>query len=267
MTVSSRRIATFLAFTFFIFLATSSRLRAAIPPAENLLPADTLGFFTAPDCAAVRAAAAQSPGWLCWADPAMKPFHDHFVAKWNEQFIAPLERDLGAKATDFMDLPQGQLTVAVTVNGSNGHDDIPAGLLLLLDAKDKSDLLKTNLAGLMKKWSAAGRALRTETIHGLAFTVVPLSSNDFSGLFPKKQPVSQIGQPPAPASQPGEIYFTQFQSLLIAGNSPRVVEPVAAHLTGGGARHCRQPSFRRRPVVAVPRPPGILRLVQRQKFF
>src|ERR1017187_4605578 len=125
------------------FLAATSLLRAAIPPAENLLPTDTIAFFAVPDCAAVRVAAKQSPGWLFWADPAMKPFHDKFVAKLNDQFIAPLERDLGVKVADFMDLPQGQLTLAVTVNGSNGHDDIPAGVLLLLDAKGKSDSLKT----------------------------------------------------------------------------------------------------------------------------
>ena len=218
-----------------IFLTTTSLLRAAIPPTENLLPADTLAFFTVPDCAAVRVAAKQSPGWLFWGDPAMKPFRDKFVAKWNDQFIAPLERDLGVKVADFMDLPQGQLTLAATINGSNGHDDVPPGLLLLLDAKGRSDSLKTNLAALVKKWTAAGRALRTEKIHGLAFTVVPLSSNDFAGLFPKKTPVSEIGKEPAAEKKPGEIYFTQFESLLIAGNSPKVVEPVAAHLTGGSA--------------------------------
>jgi hypothetical protein len=216
------------------FLAATSLLRAAIPPAENLLPTDTIAFFAVPDCAAVRVAAKQSPGWLFWADPAMKPFHDKFVAKLNDQYVAPLERDLGVKVADFMDLPQGQLTLAVTVNGSNGHDDIPAGVLLLLDAKGKSDSLKTNLAALVKKWTDAGRALRTEKIHGLAFTVVPLSSNDFAGLLPKKTPVSEIGKEPK-VDKPGEIYFAQFESLLIAGNSPRVIEPVAAHLTGGSA--------------------------------
>lgn len=219
------------AFTF--FLTAASVVCAAIPPAENLLPADTLAFFAVPDCAAARVAAKSSPGWMFWGDPAMKPFHDKLVAKWNEQFIAPLERDLGIKASDFMDLPQGQLTLAVTVNGSNGHDDIPPGLLLLLDAKGQGSLLKTNLAALVKKWTEAGRALRTETIHGLAFTVVPLASNDFAGIFPKKTPVSELGQEPPKAPKPGEIYFTQFETLLIAGNSPKVVEPVAAHLTGG----------------------------------
>ena len=218
-----------------IFLATTSLLRAAIPPAENLLPADTLALFAVPDCTAARIAAKQSPGWLFWGDPAMKPFHDKFMAKWNDQFIAPLERDLGVKIADFTDLPQGQFTLAVTANGSNGHNDVPPGLLLLLDAKGKSDVLKTNLAALVKKWSDAGRALRTEKIHGLAFTVVPLASNDFAGILPKKTPVSEIGQEPKPDSRPGEIFFTQFESLLVVGNSLKVVEPVAAHLTGGSA--------------------------------
>lgn len=217
-----------------VFLAAASLVRAAIPPAENLLPADTLAFFAVPDCAAARTAARQSPGWLFWDSAAMKPFHDHFLAKWNEQFVAPIERDLGVKVADFMNLPQGQFTLAVTVNGSNGHDDVPPGLLLLLDARGKSEMLKTNLAALVKKWTAAGRALRTETFHGLAFTVVPLTSNDFAGILPRRTPVAVIGQPPPKPDKPGEIYFTQFQSLLVAGNSPKVVEPVAAHLTGGG---------------------------------
>jgi hypothetical protein len=213
-----------------LFVTAAPMVRAAIPPAENLLPSDTLAFFEVPDCAAARVAARTSAGWMFWNDPAMKAFRDKLVAKWTSQFVKPLERDLGVKAGDFLDLPQGQFTLAVTVNGSNGHDDIPAGLLLLLDAKDKSDSLKTNLAALVKTWTDAGRALRTEEFHGLKFTVVPLSSNDFAGIFPKKTPAAQEPEKP---SKPGEIYFTQYQSLLVAGNSHKVVEPVAAHLTGG----------------------------------
>ena len=216
------------------FLAAATLLRATIAPAENLLPGDTLAFFTVPDCAGFRAACKTSPQLMFWNDPAMKPFHDKLMAKITEKFLAPLEKDLGLKVADFLALPQGQFTLAVTVNGSTGHDDIPPGLALLLDAKDKSSQLKTNLAALVKKWTDAGRALRTEKIHGLAFTVVPLTSNDFSGILPKKTPVSEIGKEPKP-EKPGEIYFTQFESLLVAGNSPLAVEAVAAHLTGSSA--------------------------------
>jgi hypothetical protein len=215
-----------------IFLATTGLVHAAIPPAENLLPADTFVFFTIPDCDALRAASKVSPQLMFWNDPAMQPFRDKFMSKLTEQYIAPLERNLGVKVADFVDLPQGQVTVGVTVNGSNGHDDVAPGLVLLLDARDKSDLLKKNLADLTKKWTDAGRPLRTQMIHGLTFTIVTLSTNDLANILPQRPPVSEIGRESKPAKTV-DIYFTQFQSLLIVGNSPGVVESVAAHLTGG----------------------------------
>jgi hypothetical protein len=219
-------------------LTFAASMRAAIPPAENLLPSDTLFVATAPDCTALRSAMHQSPQWLLWNDPAMKPFHDKFMAKWNESFVAPVEKDLGVKLADFADLPQGQFTFAVTQNGWDGTGDQTPGLILLLDAKDKSGLLKTNLAVLQKKWTESGKPIRTETIRGIQFSVVPLSSNDIpaslTGIFSKRQPVSELGKETPPA-KPGELVIGQFESLLIVGNSIKAVEPVVAHLTGSSA--------------------------------
>jgi hypothetical protein len=225
-----------------IFLAAlltfSNSLHAAIPPAENLLPSDTLFVVTVPDCMALRSAMRQSPQWLLWNDPAMKPFHDKFMEKWNESFVAPMEKDLGVKLADFADLPQGQFTFAVTQNGWSGVGDQMPGLILLLDAKDKSGLLKTNLNALQKKWTESGKPIRTETIRGIKFSIVPLSSNDIpaslAGIFSKRQPVSELGKETPPA-KPGEIVIGQFESLLIVGNSTKAVEPVVAHLTGSSA--------------------------------
>ena len=214
------------------FLAASSLVQAAIAPAENLLPADTIAFFSIPDANAVRTASKQSPVLMFWNDPSMKPFHDKFMAQFNAKFITPLEADLGMKVDSFLDLLQGQLTVAATVNGSNGHDDTPAGLAVLLDAKGKSGVLKTNLAALTKKWTDSGRALRTEKIRGLAFTILPLSTNDLAGILPKRTPVQELGKEPKP-EKPTEIYFTQFESLLVVANSAKLAEALAAHLTGG----------------------------------
>ena len=212
-----------------VFLGTATLLRAAITPAENLLPADTLAFFTVPDCNAFRAACKTSPQLMFWNDPAMKPFHDKFMAKFSEKFIAPIEKELGLKKDDFLSLLQGQLTVGITANGSDGHDEIHPGVVLLIDSKGKSDILKTNLAALTKKWTSSGQALRTEKIHGLPFTVVPLASNDFATFFPKRSRTTD----PETKTTPAEIFFTQYQSLLIAGNSTKVVDAIAAHLTGG----------------------------------
>ena len=218
-------------------VAFTSRLSAAIPPAEDLLPADTFFVLTAPDSAVFRDATGDSPQLLLWNDPAMRPFHDKFMGKWNEQFLGPLEQDLGLDLASFIDLPQGQFTLAVTRNGWDGTDDRQnVGLLLLLDARDKSSELATNLAVLIKKWTDAGKALRTESVHGLAFTIVPLSSNDVpptvAALLPASQPVQELGVTPKPV-KPAEMVIGQYQSLLIVGNSLRAVEPILAHLTGG----------------------------------
>jgi hypothetical protein len=168
----------------------------------------------------------------------MKPFHDNFMASWNEKFVAPLERDLGLKLGDYTGLPQGQLTLAITQNGWTGGDDPVPGTLLLLDAKDKGNVLKTNLAGLRKKWAAAGRVVRTETIRGIPFSVVPLSSNDIpaslAGIFPKPRRVQELGREEKPP-RPAAAVIGQFESLLIIGSSVKAVEPVVARLTGGAA--------------------------------
>ena len=233
-----------------LVLSAATPVRATLPPAENLLPADTLVLLDVPNCAAMRAASHQSPQWLFWNDPAMKPFHDKFVENWDAQVVAPLERDLGVKLNDFAGLLQGQFAFAVTQNGWNGTNDVNPGILLLLDSGNKSAALTTNLDNLKRKWTAAGKPLQTETLHGVRFSVVTLSSNDVPGilakLFPARQPVQELGKPDEPAPPPGKLYVGQFESLLIAGNSRNGVDTVAARLTGGS-----NPSLNNNPVFAA----------------
>jgi len=260
MNTAIRRVtAGFVSLAAFALLVHAVPVRAAIPPAEKLLPADTLAFFTVPDAVAFRAAYKVSPGLLFWNDPAMKPFHDKFMGRLNEKYIAPLEQKLGMKVADLLTLSQGQFTLATIANGS-GHADAP-GELLLLDAKDQGDRLKTTLALLTKKMADAGGTVRTETIHGLDFTVV-VSSNNFSGksalaltngasvtVVVGTAPTNAVADgsddeetssgtqgKPAKAAKPEkpvELYFAQHESLLIAGSSAQAVDAVAAHLTGG----------------------------------
>jgi len=67
---------------------------------------------------------------------------------------------------------------------------------------------------------------------------VPLSSNDvpatLAGFFPKPRRVQELGKEEKPP-RPAEVVVGQYQSLLIAGNSVKAVEPVMARLTGGAA--------------------------------
>jgi hypothetical protein len=209
-----------------VFLLAAASLFAAIPPAENLLPADTLMMVTVPDVSTLRAVSAQSPEWLLWNDPAMKPFHDDFMAKWNDRFIGPAEQNLGIHVSDFLPLLQGQLTFAVTQNGWNGSGPAAPAMVLLLDARGKSDLLATNLAALKDKWIASGRPVQSEILEGIKFSVVTFSTN-------QPMPLSSMISQGANSSTPGTLYIGQFQSLLIAGSSVKAVASVAAHLAGG----------------------------------
>src|SRR5579871_2856192 len=90
---------------------------AAIPAPEKLLPEDTVLMFTAPDFAKLQSGWQKLPQRQFWNDPAMKPFRDNFVSRWNERFVVPLERELDIKLDDYTNLLQGQLTFAVTRDG------------------------------------------------------------------------------------------------------------------------------------------------------
>src|SRR5262245_56605962 len=116
------------------FLSTS---RAAIPPAEQMLPPDTLLVVSAPDFIKLRTVLEKIPLVQCWNDPAMKPFRDKFMVHWKEEFIAPLERHLGVKVDDFAEMPRGQFTLALTKEDWNAQDGNPPGSLLLVDTRER----------------------------------------------------------------------------------------------------------------------------------
>ena len=115
----------------------------------------------------------------------MKPFKDKFLSRWREEVLKPLERDLGVSLDSYASLPQGQLTFAVTKDDWQGSDGQPLGFLLLLDTRDKTDLLKTNLADLRRDWVAAGKTLQTEKIRNLEFSVFPVTTNDMPNTLSK----------------------------------------------------------------------------------
>ena len=171
----------------------------------------------------------------------MKPFREKFQTKWNEDFVKPLERDLGVKLDDYSALLQGQITLAVTQGGWQGKekDDGDPAILLLLDAREKSDALKKSLAELRKKWNEAGKPIKTEKIRDFEFSVVPLTTNDIPKtlreFFPQRQKVDELGDEDAKPSSKDELVIGQCDSLLIVGTSVKAVENVVIRLTGNSA--------------------------------
>src|SRR5580765_2798771 len=153
---------------------------AATPPPDKLLPADTLAVLTVPEYAKTRGTTKQWPGSQLWADVAMRPFADKFIGKLKSDLLAPLEREFGLKFAEFADLAQGQVTFALTQNGGDDKASQTPGFLLLLDARDKSDSLKTNLTDLKKKWIDSGKSIKSDKIRDVEFTTYIFSSDDLS---------------------------------------------------------------------------------------
>ena len=212
---------------------------AVVPTAENLLPQDTLLVVSAPDFPSLIRISQRSSEMQFWNDPAMRLFKEHFLSRWEENLVAPLERELNMNLDEYASLLQGQLTFAVTQNDWQGTDDHPPGILLLLDARDKSSALTRKLASLRGKWADAHRTLRTEKIRGVELLVLSMTDDEipatYRKFFPKPLPVQELGvdnsqhKPPARS----ELVIGQVDSLLILGNSTKVVEKVIVRLTGG----------------------------------
>jgi hypothetical protein len=223
---------------------------ANVLPPDQLLPDDTLVLLTVPDFAKLQGIYSNSPQLQLWSDPAMKPFRDKFTDKLKSQFITPLEHDLGIHLGDYTTLPQGQITFALVQDGWQGESDdskTPA-LLFLIDTKGKNAQLKTNLAALKAKWVDSGRSVKTERIRSVDFSAITLSSNDVPETI--KKAAGAGGGSPDSADKPADssktpkakVYIGQAESLLIVGNSTKVIEKVLAAMSGSDVRTLGQVS-------------------------
>jgi hypothetical protein len=207
---------------------------AVIPSVEKILPDDTLLMVTMPDYAKSLEVYRSSPQTQLWDDPAMKAFKDKFLSKLSDDFIQPLEKDLGVKFEDYTNLPQGQITFAFTQNGWPTTEGANPGMLFLLDTKDKNAQLMKVLSDLRKKWVEAGKTLRTEKLRNIEFSVLPISDKDLPKTLRKfsNADKDEFGDTTTNAPK-NEIYVGQYESLLIVGTSPKPIEKVLVHLTGG----------------------------------
>lgn len=224
-----------------LLAATTRSVLAVIPAAEKLLPPETLFVLSAPDWAKLSAYYRKAPQSQFWNDPAMKPFRDKFMAKWNDEIIKPLERDLGVKLEDYSALFQGQVTLAVLQEGwqGKGKDDGVPALVFLLDAKDKSELLKKNLAALRQQWAAAGKTIKTEKIRDVEFSIVTLTTNDvpqtMRRLLPQAQEVTEVGDDESKKPAPTELVIGQYESMLILSSTTKAAEKILIRTGAGGA--------------------------------
>jgi hypothetical protein len=165
-------------FSLVVLACAFTAASAPVPPPDKLLPADTVAMLTISDYAKAKGDWDKWATVRLWKDEAMKPFREKFYTKMKADLMEPLEREFGVKLSDYKDLFLGQITLAFTP--ATGADKNDSGFLFLVDTKDKSGVLKTNLAGLKQKWIDSGKAAKTDKIRVIEFTTLIFSSDDIS---------------------------------------------------------------------------------------
>jgi len=221
----------------FVWMALTCTLPAAVPPAEQLLPADTLLLFTVPNWAKSTAFYTDSPQGQLWRDPELKAFKDKFMGRVHTELIDPLERELNVKLADYADLLRGQVTLGVTMNGWDGTGDFAPGLALIIDTQDKSELLKTNLTALKKTWADSGKQVKTLKIRDLEFTTIAFTEADLSKTLRKalaKQTEKDADNDNS-ATNKVELTIGQSDTLLLVVNNTRDLEKILIRQSGGAS--------------------------------
>ena len=222
---------------FLALLFTAAAVKSAsVPPAQNLLPADSLVVFSIPDFAQAKKTFLETSQSRLWHDPAMNSFRKKFYDRIKAEYLEPLDRELGIKWENFRELPQGQLTIALTQNGWTGRGEASPAWLVIIDCREKSGLLRTNLADLKKKWMDGGKSLKVEKLRNVELMTVSFSPQEWPPSFRELLP-SLLGevQTPMEGAKPlkREITLAQAGTLLVIGNSFKEVEKVAILGSGG----------------------------------
>jgi len=209
--------------------------RAAVLPPEKLLPKDTVLLVTVPDSAVGWTLLTNAPYGRLWQDPALKPFKDKFIDKFTSDVLTPLQRTLGVQLSSYQGLAQGQATFALLPNSQPDRPDDHFAKIFILDTKDKTAQLRTNLADIRQKWAAAGKPMQTRKIREIEFTTLVLSADDLSWdkILSKPKSAGADDATSPPSTNKVQITFGQDASLLLVSDSVQAIEKVLSRQGGG----------------------------------
>ncbi len=217
-----------------VLIVCAGIARAAVPPAEQLLPADSLFVFSIPDWGKAKTFYKESPQGQLWQDAEMKPFKDKFMQRLTSEVIEPLERELGVKLADYADLFGGQVTVGLQAPPKEKTDKSSGGMVLLVDTLDKSEQLKTNLVVLKKKWTDAGKLSKTDKIRDIEFTTLMFTEEDLSKTLKRALSKNKDEKDEdTKSTNKVELIIGQSGSLLLVGNDAKYIEKVLIRQSGG----------------------------------
>ncbi len=188
--------------------------------AENLLPASTVAVFTVPDAQRLRAAMGDMPLAHLWRDEAMKAFSEKFSAGLRQHILDPLQKEAGFQLDEYLDLAQGQITLAVTFTPADAK--MP-GVVAIVDSGNKADALAAKLKHLRQTLTDRRVPFKSRTVRGIDFLYLTAPRNEQLGMF--------VGRS---------------DSLLIAANNEAALDAVLLAQSGGaGKRLADLPAFQR----------------------
>lgn len=233
----------------FLPLAASLFLgaHAAVPPAPKLLPKDTLLMVTVPDWTKASSEMSSGPAGQLWADPSMKAFRDKFEKGFKEEVLGQLEKELGIKAAEYAPLMRGQVSIAVIQNTWKPDSDALPGYLLVIDAKDKSDLLKQKLEEVRRKLADSKKPVKTEKVRDTEFASVSIDLPEGPADDEEEEEDADAKDKPkvkAESKRKMNLLFGQVDTALLVADSTATLEKVLAGMGGGAVSSlAEEPAF------------------------
>jgi hypothetical protein len=195
--------------------ALSSPGRAAeVLPSAQLLPADTLGYLTIHDVPRFKEAWGETQYGRLMADPAMQPFLEDIKVHFNEM-LAGLEQEVGLSAAELYELPQGQVTLALTPSETSGI----ALVALMALGEDQANAERLLARGAEALEQQGGRR-QEEDFQGTTLVIYEM---------PEPDPAAD--QPAVPAAPSKLCYFMKDQTLVL-GSDVDVLKGIVARWAG-----------------------------------
>lgn len=187
-----------------------------VPPAEELLPSDTLFYLTIPDAnRSSQTWSSQAPARL-WADPVMRPFRDHFEGQIRTRILRPFEELTQFGWTDLLKKTPAQITFAVLPSDATNTPNRDLSFLLLLDCGDKGPEVAEKIAALRNDPNASTNATSV-TIEEVEFTRISVPEEQWCTFLDTAFPRPAGGPPPAPRPpSPIHLYLAQTGSVFLA---------------------------------------------------
>ena len=233
-------------------LSCALRMLGAMAPAPELLPADTVGFLTAPDWSKAKTAWLASNLGKLWEDPAMRPFRTKFEQRFGEEITGHLEKNLGINTSELIGLARGQVTFAIFRRGGPGAGGLGGAggtppWVLLIDTGDSSNAAKSWVDKASKQMRSRNRTLKTTRIRDVDFQTLVLTPAEFSELTKGSFDAPDVeadddddDDKPKDKTQPGkpqpktiEVLFGISGSCLMIGTHTGTLEPILSRLKGG----------------------------------